>query len=189
MAKAMREADFNTVVCSYSSDRPAHEIATNLFAALGSVIDAAPRVHFVTHSLGGILVRDAFASAGAPENLGRVVMLGPPNGGSQHIDRFSRLPFFEAVWGTPAPELGTGTNALPALLPPIVFPCGVIAGSNGGLLGWMLPSENDGKVTVESASAGGPSEIIVIPTGHTWMMRNDSVISNAIRFIRKGSFQ
>lgn len=188
MASAMREAGYNTVVCSYSSDHPAHEIATNLFAALGPVIEAAPRVHFVTHSLGGILVRDAFRDC-VPPNLGRVVMLGPPNGGSQHIDNFVHLPFFVTIWGAPSPELGTGTNALPARLPPINFPCRVIAGTNKGLVGWMLPGENDGRVTVASASAGNPSEVLLLPTGHAWMMRNPVVISNAITFLRDGTFK
>ena len=186
MATTMREAGYNTVVCSYSSDHPAHEIATNLFTALKPVIEAAPRVHFVTHSLGGILVRDAFRD-GAPPNLGRVVMLGPPNGGSAHIDLLVHLPLCETIWGTPSPELGTGTNALPARLPPINFPCRVIAGTNKGLVGWMLPGENDGKVTVASASAGNPSEVLLLPTGHTWMMRNPVVISNTIAFLRDGA--
>ncbi len=186
MAAAMREAGYNTVVCSYSSNRSAHEIATNLFAALGPVIEAAPRVHFVTHSLGGILVRDAFRT-GAPPNLGRVVMLGPPNGGSAHIDLLVHLPLCETIWGTPSSELGTGTNALPARLPPIDFPCLVIAGTNPGILGWMLPGENDGKVTVASAGAGGPSEVLLLPTGHTWMMRNPVVISNTIAFLQGGT--
>ncbi len=186
MAAAMREAGYNTVVCSYSSNRPAHEIATNLFAALGPVIEAAPRVNFVTHSLGGILVRDAFRD-GTPPNLGRVVMLGPPNGGSAHIDLLVHLPLCETIWGTPSSELGTGTNALPARLPPIDYPCLVIAGTNPGILGWMLPGENDGKVTVASAGAGGPSEVLLLPTGHTWMMRNPVVISNTIAFLQNGT--
>ncbi len=187
MASAMREAGYNTVVCSYSSDRSAHEIATNLFAALGPVIEAAPRVHFVTHSLGGILVRDAFRD-GAPPNLGRVVMLGPPNGGSAHIDLLAHLPLCETIWGTPSPELGTGTNALPARLPPMDFPCRVIAGTNKGLVGWMLPGENDGKVTVASAGEGHPAEVLVLPTGHTWMMRNGDVIADTLRFLQNGTF-
>lgn len=188
MARAMETAGYNAVVCSYPSDRSVHTTATNLFAALAPVIDAAPRVHFVTHSLGGILVRDAFRDGGAPANLGHVVMLGPPNGGSQHIDRFAGLPLFETLWGTPSSELGTGPNALPARLPPIDFPCGVIAGSRPGILGWMLPGENDGKVTVASAGAGNPSDVLVLPTGHTWMMRNDAVISNVIHFLQVGTF-
>ena len=186
MARAMEAAGYNAVVCSYPSDRSVHATATNLFAALAQVINAAPRVHFVTHSLGGILVRDAFHT-GAPPNLGRVVMLGPPNGGSAHIDLLVHLPLCETIWGTPSSELGTGTNALPARLPPIDFPCLVIAGTNPGILGWMLPGENDGKVTVASAGAGGPSEVLLLPTGHTWMMRNPVVISNTIAFLRDGT--
>ena len=187
MARAMEAANYNTIVCSYPSDRSVHATATNLFAALAPIIETAPRIHFITHSLGGILLRDAFRN-GAPSNLGRVVMLGPPNGGSQHIDRFANLPLFETFWGTPAPELGTGTDSFPASLPPIDFPCGVIAGSNGGILGWMLPDENDGKVTVTNAWTAGLADFLVLPTGHTWMMRNNAVISNALEFLRTGRF-
>ena len=187
MARAAEAAGYNAVVCSYPSDRSVHATTTNLFAALAPIIDAAPRVHFVTHSLGGILVRDAFRD-GMPQNLGRVVMLGPPNGGSQHIDRFAGLPLFKTFWGTPATELGTGTNSFPASLPPINFPCGVIAGSNSGLLGWMLPGENDGKVTVTNTWTAGLADFLVLPTGHTWMMRNDTVIANTLAFLRTNRF-
>ena len=187
MAREMENAGYNAVVCSYPSDKSVHATATNLFAALAPIIETAPRVHFVTHSLGGILLRDAFRD-GAPPNLGRVVMLGPPNGGSQHIDRFAGLPLFETFWGTPAPELGTGTNSFPASLPSIDFPCGVIAGSRHGILGWMLPGENDGKVTVTNAWTTGLADFVVLPTGHTWMMRNNAVISNVLAFLRTGAF-
>ena len=51
----------------------------------------------------------------------------------------------------------------------------------------MLPGENDGKVTVASAGAGGPSKVLLLPTGHTWMMRNPVVISNTIAFLQNGT--
>jgi hypothetical protein len=188
MAKALREAGYDTAVCDYPSRWSVHETTTNLFAVVGPVAEKAPKVHFVTHSLGGILLRDAFRDGGAPTNLGRVVMMGPPNGGSEHIDRFSWLPFFGAVWGTPARELGTGADSFPNRLPPMDFDCGVIAGTRGGLLGRGVPRPNDGKVSVASAGTGGVREVLEMPVNHTWMMRDKEVIAATLRYLREGRF-
>lgn len=188
MAAALRREGYDTAVCDYPSCRGVHETASNVFAAVGPVSVGAPRVHFVTHSLGGILLRDAFRDGAVPPNLGRVVMLGPPNGGCEHVDRFGRLPFFGAVWGTPAPELGTGPDSYPNGLPPIAFDCGVVAGTDGGLLGRMLPGPNDGKVTVASAGAAGAKEVLELPVNHTWMMRDGRVIDATLRYLRGGTF-
>lgn len=188
MAKALREAGYDTAVCDYPSRWGVHETTTNLFAVVGPVAEKAPKVHFVTHSLGSILVRDAFRDGGAPTNLGRVVMMGPPNGGSEHIDRLGRLPLFGTVWGGSGPELGTGADSFPNRLPPMDFDCGVIAGTRGRLLGYGVPKPNDGKVSVASAGAGGPREVVVMPVNHTWMMRDKEVIAATLRYLRDGRF-
>lgn len=187
MARALRETGYDTAVVDYPSCWGVHETATNVFAVVAPLAARASRVHFVTHSLGGILVRDAFKEA-VPVNLGRVVMLGPPNGGCEHIDHFSWLPFFGAVWGTPARELGTSDESFPNRLPAIPFDCGVIAGTKGGLLGLMLPGESDGKVTVARAGEEGVKEVLALPVNHTWMMRNKRVIAAVERFLKDGSF-
>ncbi len=188
MAKALRKEGYRTAVVDYPSKWGVHKTTEKVFAALGPVTAGVGRVHFVTHSLGGILVRDAFRE-GAPGNLGRVVMLGPPNGGCEHIDRFGWLPFFGAVWGTPARELGTGAESFPNRLPAIGFECGVIAGTKGGALGLLLPGPSDGKVTVERAGEDGVKELLLLPVNHTWMMRDKRVISAAARFLKTGRFE
>ncbi len=188
MAKALREAGYDTAVCDYPSRWGVHETTTNVFGAVGPVAEKAPRVHFVTHSLGGILVRDAFRGGAVPANLGRVVMLGPPNGGCEHIDRFGWLPFFGAVWGTPARELGTDADSFPNRLPPVDFDCGVIAGTKGGLLGHGVPRPNDGKVSVASAGSGGVGEVLELPVNHTWMMRDKDAIAATVRYLQNGHF-
>ena len=189
MAKALRGAGYDTLVCDYPSVWGVRETSGKVFDALRPRLETAPTVHFVTHSLGGILVRDAFRDGHAPPNLGRVVMLSPPNGGCEHIDRFSWIPFFGAIWGVPARELGTDPGAFPRTLPPLDFPCGVIAGTRPGLLGQLMPKPNDGKVTVRSATAApGIAEWLELPVNHTWMMRDPAVVSATLRFLRSGSF-
>lgn len=188
MAKRLREAGYRTALVDYPSKWGVHETTEHVFAALSSVTAGVSRVHFVTHSLGGILVRDAFRET-VPDNLGRVVMLGPPNQGSEHIDRFGGLPFFCSVWGQSAQELGTEPTSYPNSLPPIGFECGIIAGTKGGILGWFLPGPSDGKVTVARAHEDGMKDLLEVPAGHTWMMRKKNVIDLTIRFLKTGQFE
>lgn len=188
MARALREAGYDTLSCGYPSRWSVRETAERVFAAVSPAAARAPKVHFVTHSLGGILVREAFFRGGTPANLGRVVMLAPPNGGCEHIDRFGGIPFFGLVWGTPARELGTGAESFPNRLPPVGFDCGVIAGTKGGLLGTLLPRPNDGKVTVASARAAGAGEVLEIPANHTWIMRDKAAIAATLRYLQTGTF-
>lgn len=187
MAKRLRKEGYRTALVDYPSKWGVHETTERVFSALASVTAGVSRVHFVTHSLGGILVRDAFRES-VPDNLGRVVMLGPPNQGSEHIDRFGGLPFFFSVWGRPAQELGTAPTSYPNSLPPIGFECGVIAGTKGGILGCFLPGPSDGKVTVARAGEEGVKELLEVPAGHTWMMRKKNVIDLTIRFLKTGQF-
>ena len=188
MARSLRREGYDTIVCSYPSRWDVHTTATNVFAALRPVLERPGRVHFVTHSLGGILVRDAFRDGARPADSGRVVMLSPPNGGCEHVDRFAWLPFFGFFWGTPARELGTGPESFPNRLPPVDFDCGVIAGTKRGLLGLLLPGPNDGKVTVARTRAEGVPEVLELPVNHTWMMRDDAVIAATARYLATGRF-
>ena len=189
MAKALRAAGYDTLLCDYPSVWGVRDTSEKAFGAIRPRLEGRPKVHFVTHSLGGILLREAFRDGGAPPNLGRVVMLSPPNGGCEHIDHFSWIPFFGAIWGVPAKELGTGPDAFPRGLPPVDFPCGVIAGTKSGALGQLMPKPNDGKVTVRSAGdAPGIAEVLELPVNHTWMMRDPEVVAATLRFLRDGTF-
>jgi len=85
-------------------------------------------IHFVTHSLGGILVRYYLASSAIAE-LGRVVMLGPPNQGSEVVDVFADVPGYAWLNGPAGFQLGTGPDSVPRMLGPVTYPVGVIAGT------------------------------------------------------------
>ncbi len=148
------------------------------------------RVHFATHSLGGILVRH-YLSRQSIANLGRVVMLAPPNQGSQIIDVFGRVPGFELISGEPASQLGTaGPDSVPARLPPVDFELGVIAGdrSISPIFSWTLPERDDGKVTVESTRVEGMRDFIVMPYTHTFIMQRQAVIEQVLHFLQHGHF-
>ena len=151
--------------------------------------DGAVKIDFVTHSLGGILVRSYLARHSIP-SLGRVVMLAPPNQGSEVADKLGWLFLYKWINGPAGNELGTGTNSTPTRLGPAAFPVGIIAGDRS--INWinslLIPGRDDGKVSVERTKLAGMSDHIVIHATHPFIMRNREVIRQTIQFLRAGAF-
>lgn len=154
------------------------------------------RVHFVTHSLGGILVR-AWLAQGIPDNLGRVVMLAPPNHGSEIVDQMEGNGLLrqgmEWFQGPVAAELGTGPDSVPNRLPPANFPLGVIAGETGfnplnPLGAGLFDGPSDGTVSVASTRLEGMDDHIVIGATHTLIMNNPVAMAEVLEFLRNGVF-
>lgn len=147
------------------------------------------RIHFVTHSLGGILIRHYLNHHSIPE-LGRVVMLGPPNQGSEVVDKLRDMPGFEVLNGPAGLQLGTSDDDIPRQLGPVDFELGVIAGTRSInlILSTYLPDTDDGKVTVKGAKVDGMSDFITMPVTHPMMMRNSSVIAQTLHFLEYGKF-
>ena len=151
--------------------------------------DGAAKIDFVTHSLGGILVRSFLARHSLP-SLGRVVMLAPPNQGSEVVDKLGWLFLFKWINGPAGSELGTGTNSTPNRLGPANYPVGIIAGDRS--INWinslLIPGRDDGKVSVERTKLAGMSDHIVIHTAHPFIMKNREAIRQTIHFLRSGAF-
>jgi len=148
------------------------------------------RIHFVTHSLGGILVRSYFSRHSDPR-LGRVVMLGPPNQGSEVVDKLGAWRLFKMINGPAGSELGTAKDSVPNRLGPVTFEVGVIAGDRS--INWinslMIQGRDDGKVSVERSKVQGMKEQLVVHATHPFLMRNDRVIASTMTFLKSGSFQ
>jgi triacylglycerol lipase len=147
------------------------------------------RIHFITHSMGAILVRHYLATR-TVDRLGRVVMLGPPNQGSEVVDRFGDTAMFGRMTGPGGRQLGTSPNSVPNRLGPVNFELGIIAGDRS--INWInsavIDGPDDGKVSVERTKVAGMKEHIVIHASHPFLMRNDLAIRNALAFLRTGSF-
>jgi triacylglycerol lipase len=147
------------------------------------------KVHFVTHSLGGILVRQ-YLQDHKIENLGRTIMLGPPNQGSELADLLANNILFEFYNGPAGQQLGTGKDSAPINLEPVGFELGVIAGNRSfnPMLTKLGSGEHDGIVSVDSSKVDGMTDHIVMPVTHTFMMMDAKVIQQVRSFLSHGVF-
>lgn len=150
----------------------------------------ARKIHFVTHSMGGILVRYYLKDHELKE-LGRVVMLSPPNKGSEVVDKLKENPAFKWVNGPAGQELGTDEKSMPQRLGKVTFDLGVITGdrSINLILSLLIPGDDDGKVSIERAKIEGMNDFLVIHATHPFIMKNNKAILQTIHFLKYGKFQ
>lgn len=188
LARALDKAGFHVINQGYDSRRnDIASLAQQVLPEALSQVKAGHRIHFVTHSLGGILLRQYLKYHPIPL-LGRVVMLGPPNQGSQVVDKLKKLPGYFVLNGPAGMELGT--DGIVTRLGRANFELGVIAGSRSinPFLSMLLPGANDGKVTVASTRLKGMKAHLTLPVTHPMMMQNPQVIAQVLHFLLFGRF-
>ena len=148
------------------------------------------RIHFVTHSMGGILVR-YYLDVNKLEKLGRVVMLSPPNQGSEVVDKMKDSYLFKWINGPAGRQLGTDEESLPNKIAPPDYEVGIITGDKtiNPILSLLIPGEDDGKVSVERAKLAGMKDFLVVHKSHPFIMNDVDVINQVIYFIENGMFK
>jgi len=163
-------------------------------AKLDSIIKARDylqyRLHFVTHSMGGIIVR-YYLEKYSPSGLGRFVMIAPPNQGSHIANELQSFPPFRWLYKKNVDYLTTGEDAFApsAGIPPMEF--GIIAGGTGGKYGftWYLPGDDDGTLSVDQTKLQGASDFILLPYIHGTIMMQDKTLRQTLNFIQDGHFE
>ena len=196
LQRALEASEYVVLNCGYRSR--SGDIAT-LAADVADRVsrwEQGARLDFVTHSLGGILLRAALAYGYLPrERVGRVVMLGPPNAGSEVVDAFRAIPLvaslYAAVTGPAGAQLGTRASGLPGELPPVDFELGVIAGNRSfnPIFSAILGAENDGKVRVDRTRVEGMRAHLIVPVWHPLLVSTPAVIRHVTHFLETGAFR
>lgn len=146
------------------------------------------KLNFVSHSLGGILIR-SLDSQLKEFSTGRFVMLSPPNQGSEAVDKLAKVWGFKNLAGPAGSSLGTATGSVPNTIPIPSMPFGVIAAKySNSPMSWLLPGDDDGKVTLERMQLEQMQDFLVINNTHSFMMRDKETIQQAIHFLQNGFF-
>ena len=151
--------------------------------------DGAMKIHFVGHSLGGIVVRQYLQRHSVP--LGsRLVMLSPPNQGSELVDLLMHVPVYKWLTGPAGQEIGSGPEAVIHRLQPVEIEVGVIAGNRSInlLFSAFLEGTDDGMVSVKSTMLSEMRDFIIVPSSHTFIMRSPLVIRQVAHFLKYGRF-
>jgi pimeloyl-ACP methyl ester carboxylesterase len=190
LSDALTEAGYRVANVDYPSrEKPIEELAP--LAIDSGLEDCGPgtTIHFVTHSLGGILVRYYLAN-NKLVNLGRVVMIAPPNQGSEVVDNLGDIPGFSEFNGPAGAQLGTDENSVPLSLGPVDYEVGIIAGTVtvNIILSQYLPNPDDGKVSVASTRVEGMQDFIEVPYSHPFIMRAPLVLKQTRAFLTRGKF-
>ena len=193
MAEAIDAAGFTAINVDYPSREHPIEVlapmAVGRGLALCEAAGATDKTHFVAHSLGGILVRK-YLKDNEIENMGRVVMLGPPNQGSQAVDELGDLPGVDWINGPAGRQLGKGPESVPLQLGAANFELGIIAGNRSidPITSAVLDDPDDGKVSVEDTKLEGMDDFIIVEHSHAFMMRLQRPIELTIQFLKFGHF-
>lgn len=192
MQLALGRAGFATLNLDYASRSKGLEgLADDIHPAIQHSADRIDGpVHFVCHSMGGLLAR-VYIARHRPKRLGRVVMLGTPNRGSEIADRLKDFGIYRAFFGPAGQQLGTRRDAaIEALFPPVDYPVGIIAGNRSiyPIASRFLPKPHDGRVSVANTQLDGMADRTLIRTSHPWLPRNAVAIAQTIAFLQEGKF-
>lgn len=156
-------------------------------------LDGVEQIHFVVHSMGGLIVRSYLAqTTGHPDpRLGRMVMLGVPNLGARLANIARNNLLFKTLFGPAGQQLIEDQEGLIAGLPTPAFEFAVVAGARGDDDGYnpLIPGDDDGVVSVDSTRLPGAADFLTVPCIHTFLPSNSEVIESTRRFLATGALR
>ena len=192
LADLLATRGFAVVNLDYPSTR--HPIETLVRTHLAPAVEGCGkqgfrRIHFVGHSLGGILVRQYFQNRAAPPGT-RMVMLGPPNTGSQVADWLHDFFLYRKIMGPAGQQLDTTARSLPNRLRPISLQIGIIAGtvSINPLFSHLLPGPDDGRVAVEGTKLSEMADFMTLSCTHGFLVTHREAMRQTAYFLEHGAF-
>lgn len=191
LAKYLESHGYNVLNLNYpSTKQPLEELIDIVWQDICSKIKQQKTVNFIGYSMGGLLVR-AILSKHRPAILGRVVLLSPPNKGSEVADFLQNNWLYKKLYGPAGQQLITDQTAIAHLFKDIDYECGIIAGncSIDPFSSLLINGENDGKVSIESTKLNGMKDHIILGVTHTFFPYNKEVQKQTLHFLEYGFFK
>ena len=192
LAYAIHQAGYEVRNVGYNSiNQNLNDIKEEVFEKFNQYISLNPgkKIHFVGHSLGGLLIR-AYLEENKLNNLGVVILMGTPNKGTQLVNQYEDKWYFSWL-GPVISELGVDSSQFLEALQDPYYTVGVIAGSKpySRRSSDYLEGAHDGLVTVESAKLEGMHDFIELEVNHSIMKRDPRVIEQVIYFLKNSQFK
>ena len=116
------------------------------------------------------------------EDLGKVVMIAPPNQGTELAELFADLSWVDTNTGPAKPQISAQQDSWVNQLGPVNFSVGIIAGNynSNWLTAWLLPGEDDGVVSVESTKVKNMQDFMIVPGKHFRLRGNQRVLQQTV---------
>jgi len=190
IAAALENEGYRTLNLDYpSSEKPIEELAEQIHERISSQVPPGAPLHFVTHSMGGILAR-YYIKRHRPGKLGRVVMLAPPNQGTEMSDFLQGTGLFEYFFGPSGTQLGTNEKSITHSLGPVDYEVGVVMGSISlnPIASAVVEGDDDGLVSHRRSEVEGMRDSIIIPAAHSFIVYSDEAARQVVHFLNSGRF-
>lgn len=187
LEQAFQQAGLRTLNIDYPSTQFANAELLERFIRPSIKKHCSPelyQLHFVGHSMGGILSR-LYIQQHRPPKLGKVATIASPHKGSELVDKLGWVPLFKWINGSAGYEMGVNADTLLDALPAPDYPVLAVVGtfSMNPLYSSMIPGDDDGKVSVDSATLDGAEAVFEVPYSHTFIMRRKKVIDRVVGFL------
>jgi len=190
MGLELAKDGYTIVPFDYPSTKSEIQASADFLQQVVERLDGITRIHFVTHSMGGLVVR-SWSGRYGDKRAGRLVMMGVPNLGAKMADHLKANLLFKLLYGQAGQQLGSDPDGFISRLPTPAFEFAVIAGKAGTDRGFnpLVPGDDDGTVAVESTRLPGAADFISVRGGHSFLMFKPAVIEWVRRFLRHGHFR
>jgi len=187
LAAELTDAGFHVFGFDYPSTRVEIPVSAEYLHQVIDSLDGIEEINLVTHSMGGLVVR-AYLKDHCDPRIKRMVMLGTPNKGARMASLLEKNTLFKTLYGPAGQQLVDDPNGLIASLPTPEFEFAVIAGARGNEQGFnpLVPGDDDGTVSLDSARLEGAADFMTVPAMHSFLMNQEQVIDSTRRFLTRG---